>query len=84
MGVGNEKGFFFNHNWWVYNFEIEVIEKNEKIEGGEHGEQTRIFAISETIADWWYTVHTMGPMSFLQSHYNFHAIYVLQYYVAKV
>ena len=38
MGVGNENGFFFNHNWWVYNFEIEI---NEKIEGGEHGVQTK-------------------------------------------
>ena len=64
MGVGNENDFVFDHNWWVYNFEIEVIEINEKIEGGEHGEQTKIFAISKTIAHWWYTVHTMGPISF--------------------
>ena len=60
MGVGNENGFF-NHNWCECNFEIEI---NEKIEGGEHGEQTKIFAISKTIAHWWYTVHIMGPMSF--------------------
>ena len=60
MGVGNENGFFFNHNWWEYNFEIEI---NEKIEGGERGEQTKIFAISKTIAHWLYTICTMGPMS---------------------
>ena len=49
MGVGNENSFFLNHNWWECNFEIEI---NEKIEGGEHGKQTKIFAISKTIAHW--------------------------------